>query len=266
MRGFRRKQALVGSLLCLGVLVGCGSGGDGGEGEPEPTPSEESVGPAESPVQGKVIVVDPGHNGGNADHPDQINKLVFVGNGRKACDTTGTSTADGFTEHAFTWDVANRLAKVLREKGAEVRLTRDSDDGVGPCITQRAATGGRVKADAAVSVHGDGGPASGHGFHVIVPLPVGGNAAIVDDSVRLGKAIRAAYRSGTGLQFSTYIGEDGLDQRDDLGGLNLAKVPTTFIECGNMSNEGDAAKMSDASFRQRVADSLAQGFETYFRQ
>ncbi|MFG2246221.1 N-acetylmuramoyl-L-alanine amidase [Spirillospora sp. NPDC048823] len=209
-------------------------------------------------------MLDPGHNGGNASHPEEINKQVSVGNGRKACDTTGTVTPEGYSEHAFNWDLANRLAKVLRDKGAEVTLTRESDIGVGPCITERAATGGRVGADAALSIHGDGGPPSGHGFHVIVPAPVAGNAGIVDESVQLGKAIRAAYHAGTGLPYATYIGEDGLDQRDDLGGLNLAKVPTAFIECGNMSNEVEAAKMASLTFRRRMADSLAKGFEDYF--
>ncbi|MGP4022928.1 N-acetylmuramoyl-L-alanine amidase [Actinomadura sp. 3N407] len=211
-----------------------------------------------------MIVLDPGHNGGNASHPAEINKQVSVGNGRKACDTTGTSTPDGYSEHAFTWDLSNRLAKLLREDGAEVALTRESDSGVGPCITERAATGKRVDADAALSIHGDGADASGYGFHVIAPLPVGGNKAIVDESLRLGRAIRDAYRAGTGMPYSTYLGEDGLDQRDDLGGLNLATVPKVFIECGNMQNPGDAAKMSSASFRQRMAEALAKGLENYF--
>jgi N-acetylmuramoyl-L-alanine amidase len=38
-----------------------------------------------------------------------------------------------------------------------------------------------------------------------------------------------------------------------------------FIECGNMGNAGDAAKMSSASFRQRAAESLATGLGNYFR-
>ncbi|TDC49952.1 N-acetylmuramoyl-L-alanine amidase [Actinomadura sp. KC345] len=259
--GFRRGRAIAGSVLCLGVLAGCGSGGDGGGGDdPSPTASEESS------VAGKVIVLDPGHNGGNASHPDEINKQVDVGNGRKACDTSGTNTADGFGEHAFTWDLSNRLAKVLRDRGAEVTLTRENDTGVGPCITERAAFGKRVGADAALSIHGDGAAEFGHGFHVIAPLPVEGNREIVDDSLRLGRDIRDAYRSGTGIPYSTYIGENGLDQRDDLGGLNLATVPKVFIECGNMQNPGDAEKMSSTSFRQRMADSLAKGLERYFGQ
>ncbi|MEU8798045.1 N-acetylmuramoyl-L-alanine amidase [Spirillospora sp. NPDC048819] len=209
-------------------------------------------------------MLDPGHNGGNASHPAEINKQVSVGNGRKACDTAGTSTPDGYSEHEFAWDLSNRLAKLLREDGAEVALTRENDSGVGPCITERAATGKRVGADAALSIHGDGADASGHGFHVITPLPVGENKAIVDDSLRLGRAIRDAYRAGTGIPYSTYLGKDGLDQRGDLGGLNLATVPKVFIECGNMQNPGDAAKMSSASFRQRMAESLAKGVENYF--
>jgi N-acetylmuramoyl-L-alanine amidase len=256
-------------MLCLGLLVACGGSSDtddgGGDGGSRTPTAGESATKSASAVAGKVIVLDPGHNGGNASHPEVINKQVFVGNGHKPCNTTGTSTAAGFSEHAFTWDVANRLAKVLRNEGAKVTLTRENDTGVGPCITKRAEIANRAHADAALSIHGDGAAASGHGFHVIVPLPVGKNKAIVGQSRRFGLAIRDAYHTGTGMPFANYIGKDGLDQRDDLGGLNLSTVPAAFIECGNMGNPGDAAKMSSASFRQRMADSLATGFQNYFR-
>lgn len=259
------------AVLCLGLLAAaCGGsssdkGDGGGDGGSKTPAASESATKGASAVKGKVIVLDPGHNGGNASHPEVINKQVFVGNGHKPCNTTGTSTPSGYSEHAFTWDVANRLAKVLRSEGAKVTLTRDNDTGVGPCITERAATANQAHADAALSIHADGASASGHGFHVIVPLPVGENKAIVDRSRHLGLAIRDAYHAGTGMPFATYIGKDGLDQRDDLGGLNLSTVPAAFIECGNMGNPGDAAKLSNASFRQRMADSLATGFDNYFQ-
>src|SRR4029079_4725432 len=61
-------------------------------------------------LAGKVIVIEPGHNGGNFTHPAQINRLVDAGFGqRKACNTTGTSTNAGYTEAAYTFDVAKRL-------------------------------------------------------------------------------------------------------------------------------------------------------------
>ncbi|WP_245666864.1 N-acetylmuramoyl-L-alanine amidase [Actinomadura latina] len=273
MRIHRGGPLVAGLALCLGVLTACNdsSGPSGGDTAAPPTanaPSSAEQSPASakddaSSLDGKVIVIDPGHNGGNADHPSEINKQVKIGNGSKACDTTGTETGAGYAEHAFTWDVSNRLAKILRARGAKVALTRKDDKGVGPCITERAALGNELKADAALSIHADGAAASGHGFHIIEPISIGRNADMVSGSAKLGQALRDAYREGTGIPYSNYLGKNAIDRRDDLGGLNMSKVPKVFIECGNMQNKSDAAKLSSASFRQRIADSLAKGFERY---
>ena len=48
-------------------------------------------------------------------------------------------------------------------------MTRSDNSGWGPCINERAAIGNRADADAAISIHADGGPADGRGFHVIYP-------------------------------------------------------------------------------------------------
>jgi N-acetylmuramoyl-L-alanine amidase len=224
--------------------------------------------PAAGPgaLRGRVILVDPGHNGGNGTHPAQITKQVFVGNGYKACNTTGTQTGAGYAEHAFTWDVANRLATLLRGAGARVVLTRSSDTGVGPCITERAAAGNRAHADLAISLHADGGPSTGVGFHVIEPGSVGSNAAIVAPSRRLGAAVRDAFRAGTGEPYATYIARNGISVRTDLGGLNLSTVPTVFIECGNMRNARDAARLTSTTWRQRAAQALATGVAAYLSE
>ncbi|MEU4327400.1 N-acetylmuramoyl-L-alanine amidase [Nonomuraea dietziae] len=228
-----------------------------------PTSAQQLHAPA-PPLAGKVVAIDPGHNGGNASHPEVINKLVDIITQRKPCNTTGTQTRAGYTEHAFTWDVARRLTPILEKMGATVVLTRPDDKGVGPCITERAATANKAKADAVVSVHADGAGAGGHGFHVILPgLVQGHNDAIIDPSRRLGLAVRDAYREGTGLPYATYIGKEGLDTRTDLGGLNLSTRPAVFVECGNMGNAGDAAKLSDPAFRERIAASLAAGVGKY---
>ncbi|WP_433351117.1 N-acetylmuramoyl-L-alanine amidase [Microtetraspora malaysiensis] len=220
--------------------------------------------PVGKPLAGKVIVIDPGHNGGNFKHPEIINKPVNVLTKRKPCDTTGTETNSGYTEAAFTWDVSTRLAKLLRAEGATVKLTRDSNSGVGPCITERAAIGNKAKADAVISIHGDGAPASAHGFHIIMPKKINGPVdPVVDDSRSLGITVRNAFRLGTGQAYSTYIGKNALDFRNDLGGLNLSSVPKIFIEVGNMRNAGDAAKMKSPQFRQKAAVALAQGLTTY---
>jgi N-acetylmuramoyl-L-alanine amidase len=275
----RGGPAVAGIALCLGALVACNgssgpSGGDGAAEPPTAGAASPGAGGGESPasakgdaaaLDGKVIVIDPGHNGGNAANPAAINRQVKIGNGSKACDTTGTETKAGYTEHAFTWDVSKRLADILRSRGAKVTLTRKDDKGVGPCVTERAALGNRLKADAALSVHADGASPSGHGFHIIEPLSIGRNADMVSDSAELGEALRNAYHEGTGVPYSNYLGKEAIDRRDDLGGLNMSTVPKVFIECGNMQNKGDAEKLSSASFRQRIAESLAEGLQTYLR-
>jgi N-acetylmuramoyl-L-alanine amidase len=208
------------------------------------------------PLHGKTVVIDPGHNGANWSHASEINRLVDAGGFRKACDTTGTSTNDGYAEAAYNFDVATRLARILRAAGARVVLTRTTNDGVGPCINERAAIGNRAHADAAISIHADGGPSGGSGFHVIYKP---GAAR----SHRLALAIRAGFRAGTGEPFSTYVGRDGLDVRTDLGGLNLSTVPKVFIETGNMRNSADAARLESAAYRQREAAALARGLEAF---
>jgi N-acetylmuramoyl-L-alanine amidase len=216
------------------------------------------------PLAGKVIVIDPGHNGGNYRHPEVINKKVNVLTEWKPCDTTGTSTDDGYSEAAFTLDVANRMVKLLKDKGATVKLTRRTNTGVGPCITERAAFGNKAHANAAISIHADGAPASDRGFHVIMPKKINGPVdPVVGSSRKLGVALRDAYRSGTGIPYSTYIGKNALDYRSDLGGLNLSTVPKVFIETGNMRNPSDAAKLKDPGFRQRIAVSLTEGLQSY---
>jgi N-acetylmuramoyl-L-alanine amidase len=216
-------------------------------------------------LRGRVVVIDPGHNGGNYRHPTEINRPVNVGNGTKACDTTGTETNAGYAEAAFTFDVSRRLAALLRAAGAEVVLTRTTDTGFGPCITERAAIGNRRHADAAISIHADGAGAADHGFHVIVPRGIGANDAIVTPSRRLGLTVRDAFHRGTGQAYSTYLGtrSGAVVARNDLGGLNLSRVPKIFIECGNMRNAGDAGRMTDPAWRQKAAGALATGLTSY---
>ena len=218
----------------------------------------------ESPLSGKTIAIDPGHNGRNWAHPKEINRIVDAGTLRKACDTTGTATASGYAEPTFTFDVALRLRRILRRAGANVVLTRRSNAGWGPCITERAAIGNRAHADAAVSIHADGGPPSGRGFHIIYPPPIRG---LTDDIAKpsrcLALAMRNAYHAGTGLPYATYLGGNGLSARSDLGGLNLSDVPKVFVETANMRNRGDAAQLESPRFRERIARSIAAGLARF---
>ena len=166
--------------------------------------------------------------------------------------------------------MATRLAALLEAGGATVVLTRTTDTGVGPCVDIRAAIGNAAGSDAAISIHGDGGPVSGRGFAVDVPLPVvssiSDNRSIVAPSGQLGDDVRDAFGADTGMPVSDYSGSDGIDPRDDLGGLNLSTVPKVLIECGNMQNPVDAALQEDPAWRQQAAQGLADGITAFLAQ
>ena len=224
-----------------------------------PPPTAGSLGA----LRGKIIAIDPGHDGGNYAHAGDIARPIFIGTETRACDTTGTETDDGYTEAEYTLDVALRLRDLLQAAGARVVMTRTTNDGWGPCIDERAAIGNRAGADAAISIHADGGPAGGRGFHVLMPgLVPGYTDDIYSASHRLGVDVRDAFLA-TGMPTSTYYATDGLVERTDLGGLNLSNVPKVFIETGNMRNATDAALLESADFRERAAVELAAGLDTF---
>jgi N-acetylmuramoyl-L-alanine amidase len=228
-----------------------------------PTVAPASGGGSLAAVRGKTIAIDPGHDGGNYAHTSEINRPVFIGTQTRACDTTGTQTNDGYTEAAYNLDVSARLRAVLQAAGANVVMTRTTNDGWGPCIDQRAAIGNDAHAAAAISIHADGGPADGRGFHVLMPALIAGYTDdIYAASHRLGVDLRDAF-AATGMPTSTYYASQGLAERTDLGGLNLSNVPKVFIETGNMRNSTDTSLLEDAGFRQREAEQLAVGLARF---
>jgi N-acetylmuramoyl-L-alanine amidase len=108
-----------------------------------------------------------------------------------------------------------------------------------------------------VSIHADGGPANGRGFHVLYSSPPLNNAQS-GPSVQFAKVMRDQL-SGSGIPPATYIGSDGLDARSDIAGLNLAQYPSILVECGNMKNPVDSAMMKTPEGRQKYADAIVRG-------
>ena len=220
-----------------------------------------SQGDAIEALRGKTVVVDAGHNRRNHLHREEISKQVDAGNGtKKACNTTGTQTDDGYTEAEFNWDVSQRFVKLLEAAGATVVTTVKDDTPWGPCVNERARIANESGAAAVISIHGDGGPDSGSGFHVMEP---GAPGPVQAESHRLATAVRDACRSGTGMPTSSYIGADGLNPRSDMAGLNLSTKPIVMLESGNMRNGADAARMKDPAFRQTIAQSLVTALRNY---
>ncbi|WP_375487847.1 Rv3717 family N-acetylmuramoyl-L-alanine amidase [uncultured Mycobacterium sp.] len=224
----------------------------------EPFSTEPSASAAPN-IAGMAVFLDPGHNGV---YDSSITRQVANGRGgTKQCNTTGAVSNDGYTEHAFNWDVTLRIRDALNQMGARTQLSRDDDNSVGPCVDQRAALANAVHPDAIVSIHADGGPASGRGFHVNYSSPPL-NDAQAGPAVQLAHTMHDSL-AASGLQPSSYIGSGGLYGRADLAGLNLAQYPAVLVELGNMKNSDDAAQMEAPGGRAKYAAAVSQGIVAY---
>src|SRR5882762_4163311 len=233
----------VGAAMAVGLLVATSACA---------TPDADA---APANIAGMIVFLDPGHNGAN---DASIGKQVPTGRGgTKDCQASGTSTDDGFPEHTFTWDTTLRIRQALTALGVRTAMSRGDDTGLGPCVDERANMANALHPNAIVSIHADGGPPTGRGFHVNYSAPPL-NQAQAGPSVQLAQTMRDQL-TAAGFVPSTYTGSNGLDPRADIAGLNLAQYPSILVECGNMKNPVDSGLMKTPEGRQKYADAVVRG-------
>jgi N-acetylmuramoyl-L-alanine amidase len=219
---------------------------------PAPAPAASRL-----PLAGKIVGIDPGHNGLNYTSPAFLNRKVWNGREWEGCDTTGTRTAGGYTEARFTWNVAVYLRADLIRMGARVVMTRTGNHGLGPCVDTRARILDRAHANVSIDIHADGGPRSGRGFTVLEPVADGPNNKVIGSSMRFGRDVHAMMLRDTAIRISDYYGRGGYISRNDLAGLNLTTMPKVLIETGNMNNAAEAALLVRPAFQRTIAAALA---------
>ncbi|GAA4673131.1 N-acetylmuramoyl-L-alanine amidase [Nocardioides nanhaiensis] len=225
------------------------------------------------PLAGRVVVLDAGHQLGNARFPRQTSRLVPAGGFRKPCNTTGTATNGGVPEATIVWQVTRLLQRRLERMGARVVLTRTSNSARrwGPCVDARGRAGNRLPsggaADLKLSIHADGSYARGaRGFHVIVPpARRPWTHDIARPSLHLARDVRGSLRRA-GLRPATYVARGtGIDVRSDLATLNLSDVPTALVELGNLRDRGDARRLTSRAGQARHAAALARAVRLHLR-
>jgi N-acetylmuramoyl-L-alanine amidase len=220
---------------------------------------------AQLPLRGKIVGVDPGHNGRNYTDTGYLGWQVWNGREWESCDTTGAETNGGYAEALFNFRVAEYLRADLIRDGARVVMTRTTNSGIGPCVDRRSAIINGSHANVAVDIHADAAQSWGRGFAILEPVADGPNNKVIGSSARLGADIRAAMLAGTRMPASNYDGRGGIKYRDNLAGLNLTKVPKVLIEVGNMQNASDAAMLTSAKFQQQVARALLAAIIKFLR-
>jgi N-acetylmuramoyl-L-alanine amidase len=222
-----------------------------------PTPTAPHANAA--PIAGMIVFLDPGHNGANN---VSISRQVPTGRGgTKDCQASGTSTNDGYHEHTFTWDTTLRIRGALNALGVRTAMSRGNDTALGPCVDQRAEMANALHPNAIVSIHADGGPPTGRGFHVNYSAPPL-NQVQAGPSVKFASIMRDQLQA-SGIPPANYVGQNGLYGRSDLAGLNLAKYPSVLVELGNMKNPADSALMETTAGRQKYADAVVKSIAVF---
>jgi N-acetylmuramoyl-L-alanine amidase len=200
---------------------------------------------ADSPLAGTVIVVDPGHGG-------QRYSKSYTGGTR--------GVVSGQTESELNLRVALELAKLLREKGATVHLTREAD--------HRLSREGSSQAEELharidffehhnchffLSVHHNAGPAAATGHTALYKH----NAT--DDTL-----YEAAARSVNDALEGAVPGPKRKLTKGSYHILRETTIPGTIAESGFLTNREFDELSSRADFPKKEAEAICKGAVAYW--
>lgn len=195
----------------------------------------------------RVVMLDPGHGGADG----------------------GAQSASGLLEKTVALDIARMVRERLTASGLQVHMTRYRDETLGLDARCRAAA--RRKADLFVSIHlnaASNGGASGFETFVLPSVGQRSTAAREGDAMRYPGNRHDAQNMLLGyfVHFGVQSRVEGVDRglkRARFLVLRNAPCPAALVECGFLSNRGDARELGSAQHRARLADGIAHGILTY---
>lgn len=188
-------------------------------------------------LNGKTIVIDPGHGGSD---PGAIgpNKIM---------------------EKDITLAISKKLALLLQQKGANVRLTRVSDvDVFGKNATDaqelqaRVQVGENSNADIFVSVH----------INASINRSVGGTSTYYSPKSELDTVLAKSIQD----RLVEYSNLDNLGTRQ--AGFYVtkrSKMPAVLLELAFISNEREEKLLTSNWFQNKLATGISIGIEDYFK-
>lgn len=203
------------------------------------------------PRSERVVVIDPGHGGRDGGTQSLFSHEL---------------------EKNYTLDWALRLRRLLETNGWRVVLTRTND--VDLPIPERIAIADRNNADLFISLHFNAAPANHAlaGIETYCLTPHGLPASIVRESaddVRQtfpnnaydGQNLLFAFGVQRVLTQSTGAIDRGVRHARFMAVLRGQQRPAVLIEGGYLSNAGEARKVALPSYRQKLAEALAQALK-----
>lgn len=219
---------------------------------PAPMPTLEPVATVEPlRLSGVKIGIDPGHQA----HGNSAQEAVAPGSlETKAKVSSGTAgVRTRVAEYVVNLDVSLQLRAALEELGAEVYMTRETND-VDISNQERAIMMNELGVDLVLRIHCNGSTNSGANGIGLYIRKTGENA---DECARAAEALLPAMVAATGAR------ADGIFKRDTYTGLNWSTVPSVLVEMGFMSNPDEDEKLNDPAYQARLVDGMVAGICAY---
>jgi len=223
-----------------------------------------------------------------------ISRIVLdAGHGGKDAGALGYG---GLREKTIVLDIAKRVKYHLEKAHIDVRLTRDSDRFVS--LWKRAAIANQIDADFFISIHANAARSrSAHGFEVFYlseaiddsarAVAAAENAALKHEKSSFGNAKPSNDLEATLWDLEhTENREESVEMARIITNtvsrrLNMrnrgakaarfyvlkgCRMPSVLIEAGFVSNKWEAKRLSNAQYREKLAQAIASGIINYKRE
>ncbi|NUM33891.1 MAG: N-acetylmuramoyl-L-alanine amidase, partial [Candidatus Brocadiae bacterium] len=162
-----------------------------------------------------------------------INFSVLLDPGHGGKDT-GAIAPNGLYEKNFNLDIANKVAQILKDKGAKVLMTRNNDSF--PTLDQRVLIANQKKANCLVSIHLNNAlNTKASGFEVWIST--NSKAKHYSKSSMLARLIRSAFQKHSPLS------DRGI-RKGAFRVIHETHIPSVLVECCFLSNPKDLAWIS----------------------
>ncbi len=173
--------------------------------------------------------------------------VVDAGHGGK---DPGATSCLGYYEKIVNLQVAQKVASLLKRKGFEVLMTRESDRYIE--LEERAAVANRCNADLFVSIHADSAAnKSARGFTIYIARSAS------RASQTAAKAITRAMSK---------VSPDGRNiQRGDYRVLINTRGPAVLVELGYLSNRQEASLLKNSTYQNRLASAISSGISEFLQ-
>lgn len=188
------------------------------------------------------------------------NKLIVIDPGHGGIDP-GVPGSTGVHEKDIVLSVAQKLAEVLREAGAEVVLTRESDRDLSDPglnlyaakiqdLSRRVALANERGADILLSIHVNSFPDPREGGAQTFYQPGS------EESKKLSLAIQQ--------EMNRYLANPGRKAKPVDYFINrLAKMPSAIVEIGFITNPREERLLLDPEYQSKVAWAIYAGLISY---